>query len=146
MESANATHGFDADPPESSSEPPGWVDGAPTSGIGQSCAFCGTRDVVWVHRLDRDLVAYQEYGKGHTLPSFWALCDRCEQVYATGDDTAAVVLMRSGWSGVADEHVAECIGGPLAVFRLADRGRRRFDPEPPGVVEARKQGFVPCAS
>jgi len=126
-----------------SPDPPGWVDGAPTSGIGQSCAFCGTRDVAWVHPLARDLLAYREYGKGHTLPTFWALCDRCERVYASGDDDAAVEVMRSYRSWVTDEDVAECIRKPLAVFRRADLGSRRLDPEPPGVVEARKQGFVP---
>src|SRR3954464_14187367 len=83
----------------SSPDPQGWVDGAPTSGIGQSCAFCGTRDVAWVHPLARDLVTYPEYGKMHTLPTFWSLCDRCEEVYASGDDNAAVQLMRSSsWS------------------------------------------------
>lgn len=61
-----------------SPDPPGWVDGAPTSGIGQLCAFCGTREVAWVHPLASDLVTYRVYGKGHTLPNFWALCDRCE--------------------------------------------------------------------
>jgi hypothetical protein len=25
-----------------------WVDGAPTTGRDQSCAFCGTQDVAWV--------------------------------------------------------------------------------------------------
>jgi hypothetical protein len=127
----------------SSPDPAGWVDGAPTSGVGQSCAFCGTRDVAWVHPLARDLLAYREYGNVYTLPTFWALCDRCERVYASGDDDAAVEVMRPSRSWVADEAVAECIRKPLAVFRRADLGPRRFDPEPLGVVEARKQGFVP---
>lgn len=59
------------------------------NGIGQSCAFCGSRDVVWNHPLAEDLVAYSEYGKGHTLPSSWALCERCEEVCSTADDDAA---------------------------------------------------------
>ena len=114
------------------------------NGIGQSCAFCGARDVVWVHPLAEDLVAYREYGKGHTLPTSWALCDRCERIYSSGDDDAAVEVMRSSvWSWVADDDVAECIRKPLAVFRRADLGPRRFDPEPSAIAEARKQGFVP---
>ena len=131
--------------PGLSQDPPSWVDGAPTSGVGQSCAFCGTRAVAWVHPLARDLQAYREHGTGQTLPMFWALCDRCEGVYASGDDDAAVELMRASdaWSSVADADVAECIRKPLAVFRRADRGPRRFDPEPPVLVAARNAGFVP---
>lgn len=112
----------------SSRDQPGWVDGAPTSRRGQSCAFCGSSDVVWVHPLAGDLVRYRQYGKGHTLPSFWALCDRCELVYASGDAEAAVEVMRSsdGWPSVTAEDVAECIRKPLAVFRRADKGARRL--------------------
>lgn len=113
----------------SSPGPQGWVGGAPTSGQGQSCAFCGTPDVAWAHPLDGDLVAYREYGKGHTLPRFWALCDRCEGIYASGDADAAVRVMRSSqtWSWVADDDVIECIRKPLDVFRRADLGARRLD-------------------
>ncbi len=129
--------------PVPSPDPPGWLDGAPTSGIGQSCAFCGTRDVAWIHRLSPELVGYRVYGKGHTLPTFWTLCDGCEQLYESGDDEAAVQVMRSSWLPVADEDVTECIRQPLAVFRRADLGSRRLDPEPVGVAEARRHGFVP---
>ena len=114
------------------------------SGIGQSCAFCGGRDVVWAHPLADDLVTYREYGKGHTLPTSWALCDRCETIYTSGDDDAAVEVMQSSvWSWVGDDDVAECIRQPLAVFRRADLGARPFDPEPSAVAEARKKGFIP---
>jgi hypothetical protein len=114
-----------------------------SSRIGQVCAFCGSRDV-WAHPLAEGLVSYREYDKGHTLPTLWALCDRCEGIYTSGDDDMAVEVMRSsGWSWVAEEDIAECIRQPLAVFRRADPGPRRFDPEPSGVAEARKQGFVP---
>ena len=114
------------------------------SGIGQSCAFCGSHGVVWLHPLAEDLVGYREYGKGHTLPSFWALCERCEGVYRSGDDDAAVEVMRSSArSGVGDDDVAECIRKPLAVLRRADLGPRQFDPEPSAVDEARRRGLVP---
>jgi hypothetical protein len=110
-------------------DPPGWVDGAPTSSEGQSCAFCGQDDVTWVHPLDGERLTYRVHGKGHTLPAFWTLCDRCEQLHASEDVDAAVEVMRSSspWSWVADEDVAECLHRPLAVFRSADRGARRLD-------------------
>jgi hypothetical protein len=100
----------------------------PTSRHAQSCAFCG-HEVAWVHPLASDLVAYREYGKGHTLPTFWALCDRCEGIYASGDVDAAVEVMRASdaWSWVAVEDVDECIRKPLDVFRRADLGARRLD-------------------
>src|SRR4029077_16861457 len=49
----------------------------------------------------------------------------------------------SAWAWVGENDIAECIRKPLAVFRRADLGPQRFDPEPTAVVEARKQGFVP---
>lgn len=143
MDSPDEPRTFSASCLGSSPDPTVWVDGAPTSGIGQSCAFCGTRDVAWVHPLARDRLTYRQYGRGHTLPTFWALCERCEGVYTSGDDDAAVDVMRSHWPNAGDEDVAECIRTPLAVFRGADLGSRRFDPESRGVVEARKKGFVP---
>jgi hypothetical protein len=143
MDSPDEPRTFSGSRLGSSPDRPGWVDGAPTSGIGQACAFCGTLNVAWVHRLARDRLTYRQYGKGHTLPSFWALCDRCEGVYASGDDDGAIELMRTNWPYADDEDVAECIRKPLAVFRRADLGSRRVDPEPPSVVEARKQGFLP---
>src|SRR4051794_37621684 len=75
------------------------------TGIGQSCAFCGSPDVVWSHPLAEDPVAYREYGKGHKLPSSWALCERCEEIYSNADDDAAVRGMRSSawaWVGESD--------------------------------------------
>ncbi|MDH2413913.1 hypothetical protein [Nocardioides sp. CER19] len=109
-------------------DPPDWVDGAPTSRRGQSCAFCGSKDVTWVHPLARDLLTYRVYGDGYTLPTFWTLCDACEVMHASQDLDAAVTVMRSsGWSWVADEDVAECILKPLAVFRRADLGARRLE-------------------
>jgi hypothetical protein len=107
---------------------PGWVDGAPTSSAEQTCAFCGGSPIDWVHPLAPGLVEYRVYGKGHTLPSFWGLCDSCEQTYRSGDDVPVIDLIRSAgaWAWVADDDVAECIGQPLAVFRRADRGARRL--------------------
>jgi hypothetical protein len=107
--------------------PPDWVDGAPTSGRGQSCVFCGGSTVAWVHPLNSGLVQYQAHGKGHTLPTFWTLCESCEGVYRVGDDEVAVDLMKAHMEGFCetDEDVEETIRKPIAVFRRADRGGRR---------------------
>ena len=144
MDSPEEARAFSRSRPGSSPDPAGWVDGAPTSGLGQSCAFCGTREVAWVHPLARDRLTYRQHGEEHTLPTFWALCDPCEGVYASGDDDAAVEVMRDGEWPATDDDVAESVRKPLAVFRRADLGARRFDPEPPGLVEARRHGFVPA--
>ena len=105
---------------------PGWVDGVPTSGTGQSCAFCGSAPVAWVHPLDPDLVRFRLFGDGYTLPTFWTLCEPCEAIYGSGDDEAAVTVMRSsgGWDGDADTEGAEYAGTALAAFRRADKGGR----------------------
>jgi hypothetical protein len=96
----------------------------------QGCAFCGSSDAVWIHPLAAGLVTYREYGKGYTLPSWWALCQRCEDLYSSGDDDAAVAVMRSSaWDWVEDEDVDECLRQPLAVFRRADLGARPLDAE-----------------
>ncbi|GAA2136046.1 hypothetical protein GCM10009844_01940 [Nocardioides koreensis] len=73
--------------------------------------------------MDADLIRYEQYGKGHTLPTFWALCDACETIYQAGEDVVAVGVTRSSgaWSWVADADVAECIGRPLSVFRRTDK-------------------------
>jgi hypothetical protein len=110
------------------SEPPGWVDGAPASGRDQSCALCAGQVVTWVHPLAVHLVQYRAFGKGHTLPGFWTLCERREQLYASGDDEAVVEVMKAsdGWFWQTEEEVDELVRQPLAVFRRADTGARRL--------------------
>jgi hypothetical protein len=105
-------------------DPAGWVDGAPTLSTDHSCAICGRGDVVWVHPLDAAKVRYRAWGKGHTLPTFWALCDGCEDLYRVGDDETLVARMGEGREPFID--VGEEARIPLAVFRSADRGGRRF--------------------
>jgi hypothetical protein len=80
-----------------------------------------------VHPLAKDRLQFRVYGNGHTLPSFWMLCERCEQVYASGDDDAALELMLTSdaWN-LSAEHVDEAIRQPLTVFRNADEGARRL--------------------
>lgn len=105
-------------------EPEGWVDGAPTSSTDQYCAFCATALVGWVHPLDPAKIAYRAWGKGYTLPTFWALCDRCEQLDRDRNDEAIVALMTTV-NGADD--VNEDIRKPLAAFRDADQGARRLE-------------------
>jgi hypothetical protein len=78
--------------------------------------------------LDGDLVRYEQHGKGHTLPTFWALCETCEVIFVSDDTDGAVEVMKSSgrWSWVSAEDVAECIRKPLDAFRRADKGARRL--------------------
>jgi hypothetical protein len=125
---AGSYFGYEGGPDPDRQDPPGWIDGAPTDGRDQSCAFCNSPVVAWVHPLARELVHYRIYGKRHTLPTFWMLCDGCEEIYKSGDDEAAVRLMKlsDGWLWESDEDVAETIRQPLIVFRRADKGSRRL--------------------
>jgi hypothetical protein len=114
---------------------PGYVDPVlgwlPTTTRDQSCSVCGEDSVSWLHPLDPGKVEYREYGKGRTLPSFWTLCARCEDLYAAGADDELVALMRheAGTpAGPSDEEYRR----PLAVFRRADLGGRSFG-RPPSV-------------
>jgi hypothetical protein len=122
-------------------DPPGWVDGAPTGPTGHSCTVCGTRDVVWVHPLDGDKSRFQLWGKRHTLPPYWALCDRCEGLYQAGDQEALVELKRAGRHEYS--HVDEEVRTTLAAFGVADRGARRVADPPAEVVRLLEQGFEP---
>ncbi len=106
-------------------EPADWVDGAPSSPDGQSCAFCRDDDVQWVHPLDPKKVAYRSWGKGYTLPRFWALCERCEQLYQNGEEDDIVNVMLAAEPSYTD--INEDARKPLAVFRNADQGARRMD-------------------
>ena len=100
-------------------------DGSPRVAPTQSCAFCGGADVVWVHPLATDRVQFRRFGKDDTLPSFWALCESCEQLYQDGEDDQLIALMkRAGgwiWQGADVEDV---LRKPVDVFREADLGRR----------------------
>jgi hypothetical protein len=118
--------------------PPGYVDPEygwlPSTPDGQSCAICGEANVVWLHPLAKDKVRFRVYGKQHTLPTFWTLCEHCERLYAAGIDVELVDLMirqatedEIAWS---DDAVNEEFGQQLSVFRRSDIGARRFDGRP----------------
>lgn len=103
----------------------------PTAGHGQSCALCGDSEVSWVHPLDRQKIAYREYDKRHTLPTFWITCRDCERLFEAGDD--AELIERMKLSGVfrpeleqwPTADVDEVLRKPLAAFRAADLGQCR---------------------
>jgi hypothetical protein len=106
-----------------------WRDGLPTKSTNQSCAFCAAEQPQWIHPLDPRLVQYRVYGKGHTLPTFWTVCTRCENLYQRGLDDDLIEVMTSGpleWSWVQSTDIAECVAQPLSVFRRADLGARKL--------------------
>ncbi|MEO7262512.1 MAG: hypothetical protein ABI047_14850, partial [Jatrophihabitantaceae bacterium] len=74
-------------------------DGLPDAVTGQSCAFCGGPNVVWVHPLATDRVQFRKFGKDDTVPSFWTLCEGCEQLYQDGEDDQLIASMKlaGGW-------------------------------------------------
>jgi len=120
----------------------GWLGSLPTSGAGQRCAFCDSSPVRWIQALDPALVQYRVYGKGHTLPTFWTLCDRCEQLYQAGDEETVVSVMLANstqWSFRIKraEDVYEHVRQPLAVFGRADLGPRALTGRPPVAMTAR---------
>jgi len=91
----------------------------------QTCAFCGGTRVVWLHPLATDRVQFRRFGKDDTSPSFWTLCEGCEQLYQDGQDDQLIALMKDAggwiWQGTDVEDV---LRKPVDIFREADLGRR----------------------
>ncbi|HST48347.1 hypothetical protein [Jatrophihabitans sp.] len=115
-------HGDDEDPhPDETS----LQDGPPNQMVEQTCAFCGCRQVVWVHPLATDRVLFRRFGKDEVVPSFWGMCESCEQLYQNGQDDELIALMKSagGWVWQGTE-VDDVLRKPVDVFREADLGRR----------------------
>jgi hypothetical protein len=106
----------------------GEEDDLPRTGRDQSCAFCASVSVEWMHPLDPERVGSRVCGKGHTLPGFWVLCGDCERTYVSGEDEALVRVMKASdaWSGTTPQDEAELIRKPLTAFRAADQGSRRL--------------------
>jgi hypothetical protein len=114
------------EPPDYGDRELGWL---PTTAREQSCALCGDESVVWLHPLATDKLQYREYGKEHALPGSWALCARCESLYVAGADAELVDLMQRAHDDAGSQpesYVDEVYRQPLAVFRRADLGARRF--------------------
>lgn len=129
-----------ASPPGTGSDGAGGADGAdsdqhpdeahsaetsPDSDTGQTCAFCGCRQVVWVHPLATDRVLFRRFGKDDVVSSFWGLCEPCEQLYQNGRDDELIALMKTAGSWVwRGTEVDDVLRKPVDVFREADLGRR----------------------
>jgi hypothetical protein len=105
----------------------------PTTSTDQHCAVCRAPQPGWLHPLDGDKAAYRAWGKGYTLPMFWCLCERCEDLYQRGNDEELVQVRAASARAVghdADGHVDgyevvdEDLRKPLRAFRAADLGGR----------------------
>ena len=71
---------------------------------------------------------FRVYGKGHTLPTFWAACARCEALVSQGEDAALLHLMTYE---EGDELAREAA---LAAFRASDLGSESLVEGPPDTV------------
>ena len=94
----------------------------------QGCAFCGASRPHFVHALDQARVRFRLYGKGYTLPTFWATCERCERLVVAGDDGVLVGLM------AYEEDDVEARAASLAAFRASDLGSQSLAEGPPDPV------------
>lgn len=101
---------------------------APEHNQDQSCAFCGVSRPVFVHRLDLAHVQFRVYGKGCTLPTFWAACRRCEALVAAGDDSALARVMAYEEEDDLSRQAA------LSAFRASDLGGEPLAEGPPDPV------------
>ncbi len=100
-----------------------WHDGLPTRSHDQSCALCGVHPPRWIHPLDPNQVQYRLDGSGYTLPTFWCLCNGCENSYHQGLDADLIEIMLTGqWSWATDPAGAAHARHALATFRRADLG------------------------
>ncbi len=88
----------------------------PDTNRDQSCAFCGAAEPSFAHPLDAGHVRFRVYGKGWTLPTFWAACRDCEANIASQDDDG---LSRRMLEMSDDEPLMRA---SLGAFRAADRG------------------------
>lgn len=103
-----------------------WI---PANNVDQACAICGTQPVSWVHPLLPDRVQFRLYGKGHTLPTYWAFCDRCEALNdRLADDELLELMMRNhAWVPEAPQQPPGANVEPrlvLGVFRFASLAKR----------------------
>jgi ribosomal protein S14 len=94
--------------------------GLPTTNRDQSCAFCGRSRPLFVHRFHLSSIRFRAYGRGRTLPTFWTVCERCEELVINGNDEELLLLMRH------QEEDALLRTATLTAFRSADLGASRL--------------------
>jgi hypothetical protein len=102
-----------------------WV---PANNHDQSCAFCGAKRPLFVHRLEPGHVEFRLTGKGYTLRTFWAACARCEALVSDRDDAALLGLMHCE----QEDDLWRAAG--LAAFRASDLGSEALADGPPDTV------------
>jgi len=102
------------------------------------CVFCRSVDTVWQHDLHTGRSSFRTtFGKGHSWGLGQALCQRCEELYNSGDYGALAQFQTEEPPTHDAERVDHLIG--LAAFCRADRGARAL-PEP-----SFPDGFEPLA-
>lgn len=94
--------------------------GLPTTNRDQSCAFCGGSRPRFAHRLDPRRVQFRVYGKGRTLPTFWAVCDDCENLASRRNDDELLRRMLYAEDDALQQQAS------LAAFHAADLGAARL--------------------
>lgn len=99
-------------------EPP-TKDGLPLTNEDQSCAFCGADSPVWVHPLHESKSRFSAGGFNLNLPTFWTICQRCEELLAAGGDAELVRLLLDHESDSLD-----AAADTLAAFQNAELGAR----------------------
>lgn len=89
------------------------------------CLFWQSSDPVWQHDLDMSLSSFRTmFGKGTIWGSSQTLCDRCEQLYNTGEYAALARFQTAQPPSYGDELADHLIG--LAAFCRADRRVREL--------------------
>lgn len=95
----------------------------PTTAEDQSCSFCGSPAVTWVHPLHPDRKYFDVCGKQHVMNGFQCVCDGCEALVQRGQPAdseliAARVAQGGDQAGEGDGSASQF----LEVFRAADLG------------------------
>lgn len=78
-----------------------------------ACEFCDSKPIAWNHNYDRGVVVPRN------SPIYWHTCEPCEQLYASGNDSALqdrILIHRPDAKRSSDAE-------RLVHFRRADDGR-----------------------
>lgn len=97
-------------------EPP-TQDGLPLTNEDQTCSFCDDGAPTWVHPLDESKTKFETVRGNSTLPSFWTVCQRCEQLIDGGQDDELARLFQENEADSMREAIRV-----VQVFRVADLG------------------------
>lgn len=107
------------------------------------CVICENDEAEWIHGLDASKVTFRLHGKAYIWADRVRFCDRCQWLYAAGDDET-LVRLKAECDGIPDHRVDEEIRRPFGVLRSADLGVSTMNESlPPGAAELRAAGFTP---